>query len=220
MDTSRLPSPRPFLTTERLVLRSFTGGDRDIERLLALDSDPEVTRFLTGGRPTSREALVTRVLPRLLHIHPCLGTPGYWAAEERGTGAFLGWFEFRPLEEGSPAVVELGYRLRCEAWGRGHATEGSRALIRKGFTELGVERVTADTMAVNTGSRRVMEKAGLSFVRAYRDDWPETIPGSEHGEVEYALTRQEWSERWEGAEGSEEAKPSQPTARAGRPRHS
>jgi RimJ/RimL family protein N-acetyltransferase len=56
--------------------------------------------------------------------------------------------------------VELGYRLRRQAWGRGYATEGSRALIRNGFTELGVRRVFATTMAVNLGSRRVLEKAG------------------------------------------------------------
>lgn len=75
------------------------------------------------------------------------------------------------------------------AWGRGYATEGSRALIRKGFADLGVERVTANTMAVNAGSRRVMEKAGLSFLRSFTGDWPDAIPGSEHGEVEYELTR-------------------------------
>ncbi|MEO7125325.1 MAG: GNAT family protein, partial [Nakamurella sp.] len=48
------------------------------------------------------------------------------------------------------------------------------------------------TMAVNTASRRVMEKAGLRFVRTFDADWPVRIPGDEHGDVEYALTRQEW----------------------------
>ncbi len=89
-------------------------------------------------------------------------------------------------------MVELGYRLNRAAWGRGYATEGARALVGKGFTDLGVQRVTANTMAVNAGSRRVMEKAGLTFVRAYTEDWPEAIEGSEHGEVEYELTRETW----------------------------
>jgi RimJ/RimL family protein N-acetyltransferase len=60
------------------------------------------------------------------------------------------------------------------------------------FTDLGVERITANTMTVNTRSRRVMDKAGLSFLRHFSGDWPETIEGSEHGEVEYALTKPEW----------------------------
>jgi RimJ/RimL family protein N-acetyltransferase len=182
-----------FLETERLVLRPFT--EADAEHLFALDSDPDVMRFINGGRPTSREAIQAQTLPRLLHDHPCFATRGYWAAQEKASAAFLGWFEFRPLAEGNPAVVELGYRLNKAAWGRGYATEGSRALIDKGFMDLGVERVTANTMTVNRGSRRVMEKAGLSFVRSFTGDWPEAIEGSEHGEVEYELTRTEWEQR-------------------------
>ncbi|MEV7774918.1 GNAT family N-acetyltransferase [Kitasatospora sp. NPDC086791] len=182
-----------FLETERLVLRPFTEADTD--RLFALDDDPEVMRFINGGAPASLETVRTRVLPRLLHDYPCSGTRGFWAAEEKATGAFLGWFEFRPLDEHSPAVVELGYRLNRTAWGKGYATEGSRELIDKGFTELGVERVTANTMTVNTRSRRVMEKSGLSFLRNFTGDWPDAIPGSEHGEVEYELTRAVWERR-------------------------
>lgn len=180
-----------FLETERLVLRPFS--DTDVDHLFALDSDPDVMRFINGGRPASREAIRGLTLPRLLHDHACFGTRGYWAAEEKDTGTFLGWFEFRPLDDDSPAVVELGYRLNKAAWGKGYATEGSRALMEKGFTDLGVERVTANTMAVNTRSRRVMEKAGLSFLRNFTGDWPEAIPGSEHGEVEYDLVRDDWA---------------------------
>ncbi|GAA2659151.1 MULTISPECIES: GNAT family N-acetyltransferase [Actinosynnema] len=180
-----------FLETARLRLRPFTPDDA--ENLRALDSDPDVMRFINGGLPTSPDVVRERVLPRLLHVHPCLGTRGYWAAEVLGSGEFLGWFEFRPLVEDSPAVVELGYRLRRSAWGRGYATEGARALIDKGFAELGVERVTANTMAVNSGSRRVMEKSGLVFLRAFTGEWPDPIAGSEHGEVEYELTRAGWS---------------------------
>jgi RimJ/RimL family protein N-acetyltransferase len=55
-----------------------------------------------------------------------------------------------------------------------------------------VQRVVASTMAVNIASRRVMEKSGLRLVRAFHQEWPESIPGDEHGDVEYALTRDEW----------------------------
>ncbi|OKI49727.1 GNAT family N-acetyltransferase [Micromonospora sp. CB01531] len=182
-----------FLETERLVLRPFT--DADVDHLVALDNDPDVMRFINGGRPTSRDTIQERTLPHLLRDYPCFGTRGYWAAEEKATGTFLGWFEFRPLDEHSPEAVELGYRLNQAAWGKGYATEGSRALIDKGFTDLGVKRVTANTMAVNSRSRRVMEKAGLSFLRNFTGDWPDAIEGSEHGEVEYALTRADWEQR-------------------------
>lgn len=72
------------------------------------------------------------------------------------------------------------------------ATEVSLALINRGFTELDVERVTAETMAVNTASRRVMEKCGLRHVRSFHLEWPDPIAGVEHGEVEYAIDRSAW----------------------------
>ncbi|WP_030609654.1 GNAT family N-acetyltransferase [Streptomyces sclerotialus] len=171
-----------LLETERLRLRAFTGADLD--NLRELHGDSEVMRFLDGGPPTP-DALVTH------YSHP--GHFGYWAAEERATAAFLGWFEFRPVRDGRTDEVELGYRLRRSAWGRGYATEGSLALLHKGFTELGVVRVTATTMAVHTGSRRVLEKCGLRYVRTFHEEWPDPLPGAEHGDVEYALTAEERS---------------------------
>ena len=76
---------------------------------------------------------------------------------------------------------------------RGLATEGSRALIDKAFTKLGARRVYATAMAVNTGSRRVMEKAGLRYVRTFVADWPVRVPGDEEGDVEYAIDRDGWA---------------------------
>ncbi|MEV4616358.1 GNAT family N-acetyltransferase [Kitasatospora sp. NPDC049258] len=175
------------LTTERLVLRRFTAADADL--LVELDSDPEVMRHLSGGRATPREVVERELLPGYLDEYRRHPSFGHWAALDRAGGEFLGWFEFRPHPGGPPGEVELGYRLRRAAWGRGYATEGARALIRRGFAELGVERVFATTMAVNLGSRRVMEKAGLRLVRTFHEDWPEPIEGAEHGDVEYALER-------------------------------
>ncbi|MFE2498153.1 GNAT family N-acetyltransferase [Streptomyces scopuliridis] len=177
---------RYFLETPRLRLRSLTEGDLD--RVVALDNDPGVRRFIDGGRPVSRETVRTETLPRLLGR-------GFWAAEERATGAWLGWFCLEPENEQGWRVVELGYRLRRAAWGRGYATEGARALVRVAFTDLGTERVTAQTMTVNTASRRVLEKAGLTYVRTFFEEWPETIEGSEQGDVAYTLALEEWQKQ-------------------------
>ena len=65
-------------------------------------------------------------------------------------------------------------------------------MIEKGFVEFGVERVYATTMAVNSASRRVMEKAGLRYVRTFHQPWPYPIEGDLHGDVEYALLKAEW----------------------------
>lgn len=199
----------PVLHTERLLLRPLT--DADLDRVVELHGDPEVMRFIGSGQPATRERVRREVLPALTRRHPATGAPGYWAAEERGTGTFLGWFELLPVDEpaGAGTVVELGYRLRRGAWGRGYATEGARALVRAGFVELGVRRVTAETMAVNTGSRRVLEKVGLRHVRTFFGDWPEPIAGAEHGDVEYALTREEWAAREADGAGADAVAPAE-----------
>ncbi|WP_084012479.1 GNAT family N-acetyltransferase, partial [Thermobifida halotolerans] len=171
---------RVLLETERLVLREF--AETDADHLYALNSDPAVMRFINGGRPVAFEAVRTEELPHRMRRHPRTGECGYWAAEDRD-GRFLGWFEFRPLDAEDVGTVELGYRLRAAAWGRGYATEGARALVRRGFTGTGAARVVAFTMAVNARSRRVMEKTGLRYVRTFHRDWPEPIDGAEHGEV-------------------------------------
>ncbi len=179
-----------FLETERLQLRRFTVDD--VENLVELDADPEVMRFINGGRPTTREEIENEWLPAFLDHYDRYAGFGFWAAVEKATGRFVGWFHFRPAQGAPPGEVELGYRLRRSAWGKGYATEGSRALIQNGFAELGVQRVVASTMVVNVASRRVMENAGLKLVRTFHQPWPDQIEGEEEGDVEYALLRTEW----------------------------
>src|SRR6266568_4205477 len=188
---------RVFLDTERLVLRRFTMADLD--GLVGLDADPEVMHFVTGGLPTSRDTIEGEVLPTFLGYYEEFEGYGFWAAVERSSGEFLGWFHLRPREDSAPGEVELGYRLRRSAWGKGYATEGSRAVIRKSFAEFGVQRVVAETMAVHLASRRVMEKSGMSLVRAFHQPWPYPIEGDDLGDVEYGLSRAEWMRQEQAA---------------------
>jgi RimJ/RimL family protein N-acetyltransferase len=181
------------LETPRLTLRQFTDGD--VDNLFELDSDPQVMRYLTGGRPTPREQIRDLMIPFHLAVYDRLDRLGTWAVESAADGEFLGWFHFRPGPDGDITNVDLGYRLHRSAWNMGYATEGSCALIRMGFTELTVERVFAHTMTVNAASRHVLEKCGLTLVRAVPYDGPFAIEGAEHGEVEYALTKPEWVAR-------------------------
>lgn len=181
---------RVLLETERLVLRGFS--ETDVDHLVDLDSDPQVVHFITGGRPTPRAEIEEDVLPAFVRHDPATPDQGFWAAEDRGTGDFLGWFHLRPGEGHGPDEPELGYRLRRSVWGRGMATEGSSALVDKAFEDPRVRRVLAETMVVHRASRRVMEKCGMSVVRHFHADWPDRIPGDELGDVQYAIDRATW----------------------------
>lgn len=188
------------LETERLLLRRFTPAD--VDRLVELDSDPEVMRYLNGGVPTPRELVEQQILPEFLREYERFDGLGVWAAIEKGTGSFLGWFAFHPSRDGSPTDVSLGYRLRRSSWGRGYATEGARALVRKGFAELGVRRVSATTYQDNAASRRVMEKLGMRLVRRYRMTAEDLVEESHHvtdpadlwpgDDLEYELLAPDW----------------------------
>jgi RimJ/RimL family protein N-acetyltransferase len=176
------------IRTDRLLLRPLT--EADVDDLVALDADPEVRRFLARDA-TSRAAIECELLPRILEQYERHPGFGRWAAIELATGEFVGWFELE-ASDGEPGAAELGYRLRRSAWGKGYATEGACALVDWAFAELGVDRVYAETMAVNAASRRVLEKAGLRNVRTFHLEWDDPLEGTEEGEVEYELRRGDW----------------------------
>jgi RimJ/RimL family protein N-acetyltransferase len=178
-----------FLETERMWLRRFTRDDAEV--LLRLDEDPLVRTYVEDGEPVTLEE-AKNTIEHFLAYYERPEVFGFWAAVEKSTGAFLGWFHFRPHDRANGQEPELGYRLVSECWGKGYATEGSRALIDMGFTTADITRVVAQTMAVHAASRRVLEKCGLRLARTFHADWPIRIPGDEHGDVEYAVTRDEW----------------------------
>ncbi len=179
-----MTAPPVLLETERLTLRRFTPADANALR--ALDGDREVVRYtnagLTGEGPPSR-ADASRRLAGFIARYATDGALAFWAAEDRATGVFLGWFQFTPTK--TAGEVELGYRLLKASWGQGLATEGARALVAAGFRDLGVTRIVASALVANAASIRVMENAGLRLAHEFSHD-----PGGPA--VEHALTRDEF----------------------------
>jgi len=190
-DVSAESIPSIYLETERLILRRLT--ENDVDNLYELDSDPEVMRYLSNGVPHTREEIVEKILPHYLGHYERYEGFGFWAAIGRATGAFIGWFHLLPYRAATEEI-ELGYRLKRSAWGNGYATEGSRGLIEKGFSELGADKVVADTLASNVRSRRVMEALRMHLEAEFAldaDEFPHWDEDRRRG-VKYALDRKEW----------------------------
>jgi RimJ/RimL family protein N-acetyltransferase len=183
-----------LLESARLRLRRFTAADLDL--LVELDSDPEVMRWISYGVPTPRERYEHEILPRWFAQYQATPLLGYWAAESRDDGAFVGWFHLRPdrIDDGEQ---ELGYRLRRAAWGQGLATEGSVALLDHGFRRVGTDRISARTLAGNHASQRVMQKCGLRYERdfVYPEDVIAGRSERERTAVKYSLGREDWLRR-------------------------
>ena len=165
--------------TERLTLRPLTPDDVDL--LLDLNRDPEVMRFITGGKPQPR-AEVEAVAREQIGSR--------WLAFECASREFLGWFGLKRTPD--PTERELGYRMRRVMWGKGYATEASRALLAIAFDELEMARVWAKALTVNQRSRAVMERLGMRYVRTFSADYPDFVEGDQYGEVEYEILAAEW----------------------------
>lgn len=183
-----------LLETARLRLRPFTADD--IDRLVELDSDPEVMRYITYGQPTPREVYERVIMPRWLAAAAADPRLGYFAAEDRASGEFLGWFHLRP-DRFDPGEQELGYRLARRHWGRGLATEGGRAMVEHGFGAVGAPKISARTLAGNLASQAVMRKCGLAYERdfTYPQDVLAGRDAAERAAVKYSITRPDWLSR-------------------------
>jgi RimJ/RimL family protein N-acetyltransferase len=159
-----------------------------------LDTDPEVMRHLLGRARTSQE-VDEYWSPRCADTLNDAAGFGWWVG--RLGDRYVGWWCLGPSNSDAgddlqPGEAEIGWRvLRCQ-WGQGLAPEGARALLQHAFVEIGLERVWAETMAVNIASRRVMEKLGMRHVATEVREWDDPLPGAELGEVTYEITRQEW----------------------------
>jgi len=149
---------QPRLRTERLLLRRWCRSDR--EPFAAINADPAVMELYPATLSRARsDALIER-------FEACFVERGYglWAVEIVGERPLAGYVGLFPVEIDAPfaPAVELGWRLARDCWGRGIAAEAARASIRFAFERLSLAALVAYTAAVNTRSRQLMERLGMT----------------------------------------------------------
>jgi RimJ/RimL family protein N-acetyltransferase len=158
-----------FITTPRLLLRSWRPADREPFR--AINADPRVMEFF----PSTLTAAESDALAGRIELHFATHGFGGFAAELRATAQFIGFIGLAapsfdatfllPLSARSdanpPPVFEIGWRLAHSTWGNGLATEGARAVAHYAFETLNLPSLISFTVPANLRSRRVMEKIGM-----------------------------------------------------------
>lgn len=89
---------------------------------------------------------------------------GIWATEVTQTGEFIGFVGLgRPTFEAAfTPCTEIGWRLKRSVWGHGYATEAARAALDVAFGILDLDEVVSFTAVVNSRSRAVMERLGMT----------------------------------------------------------
>lgn len=174
------------IETERLVLREWR--ETDAEALLPMEQDARVMKFLgpLGDEAEARRIVAGQIVNQRLFGH-C-----FWPIERRSDGAFLGFCGVQRGPAGTPidGEIEIGWRLRADAWGHGYAREAASASLAWGWANLDVPRITAITVAANARSWGLMERLGM----ARRHDWDFDHPGFADGHplqrhIGYAIER-------------------------------
>ena len=180
------------LTTERLVLRRWTPGDRI--PFARLNADPVVMEHFPS--PLTREE--SDAFADRIEAHFQERGFGLWAVEVPGEAAFIGFVGLSVPRFQAPFMpaVEVGWRLDRPYWGRGFATEAARAAVADGFERLGLEEIVSFTIPANLASRRVMERLGMMHDEA--DDFEHPVIPEGHRmrrHVLYRLRRHDWMSR-------------------------
>ena len=181
--------PTAPIRTARLLLRPFSAADLD--DVWSYQRLPEVTRHLRyepRNREQSRESLGRMIREReLVKEGDCLSLAVVWPE----VGAVVGHVELVWLSE-QKRRGELGWIFHPRYQGRGLATEAARELLRLGFDELALHRISARCAAENVASARVMERLGMRREAHFVES--ELVKGAWRDELVYAMLRREWDE--------------------------
>jgi RimJ/RimL family protein N-acetyltransferase len=176
--------------TARLILRRYTPGD--LEELHAIQSRPDVTRYLYWGvrdREQARESLRLKIDATVLEKD---GDSLTFAVTLPPGGRLIGDVQLN-LVSREHRQGEIGYVFHPDHGGRGYATEAAEAMLRIGFEEAGLHRVVGRLDGRNTASARVLERLGMRREAHFIEN--EVVKGEWTDEVVYAMLAREWRAR-------------------------
>lgn len=159
-----------IIETERLLLRNFTEDDASLIYELNIDLDVmRYTHVILRDLDHAKDILENTILPQY-----ALYNYGRWAVHLKPGLEFIGWSGLKYRSQLNE--VDLGYRFKKSAWGKGYATEAAFASIRFGFEKIGLGRIVGRAEFDNVTSWKVLEKCGMTYIgRGEVDGFPVKI---------------------------------------------
>ncbi len=149
-----------ILETKRLILKQPTKSD--LNDLLLLRTDSQVMQYIGTGAIQTREQ-VQEFIENAKPYSDEYGL-GFYSVLEKETNDFVGQAGLFHLGFNvKQSDIELAYRLHPKYWNKGYATELAKALIEYGFSKFSLSKIVAIVHPENERSRRVMERAGMSY---------------------------------------------------------
>ena len=173
--------------TARLILRDWR--DEDWAEFWRVPNTPAVMRWLGGVADDATRAAARARLESYQADHGHT----FWVTERKAGGALLGFCGLkRSNQAGGPqGMMEVGWRLREDAWGQGYAKEAAAASLDLAFGGFGADEVIALTVARNTASWGLMLRLGMER----REDLDFASPDFDPENpliIAYAITRESW----------------------------
>lgn len=174
--------------TARLILRDWR--EEDWPEFWHLTNTPAVMRWLGGVADEATRAAARARLEtyRADHGHT------FWVVERKEDSALLGFCGLkRSNQAGGPiGMMEVGWRLREDAWGKGYAKEAAAASLDLAFDRFGADEVIALTVQGNTGSWGLMLRLGMERRAELDFDNADFDPDNPRIIV-HAITRGRWA---------------------------
>jgi RimJ/RimL family protein N-acetyltransferase len=182
----------PTLYTKRLLLRRWTGDDREV--FVRINADPEVMRY--RFKPLARQESHDLIG----NIEASFDQHGYgqWAVERTQDRRVIGFIGLEVADDDAPysPPVHIGWHLARDAWGYGYATEGATAALDYVFDVVGLPEVVSHTTSANERSQAVMRRLGMGHDSTDDFDGPWYPVGHPHRRfVLYRMVAADWRAR-------------------------
>ncbi|MBN9378566.1 MAG: GNAT family N-acetyltransferase [Chlamydiales bacterium 38-26] len=184
-----------ILKTKRLILRPWS--EEDLEPFAQLNADSRVREYFPSVLNRQESDASAKSFSE--HIQRCGW--GFWATSLIDAGTFIGFIGLQEVNFSAPfnqltPAIEIGWRLACNYWGKGYATEGALEALRYGFKNLGLKEIVSFTAVANQRSRHVMEKIGMQYNPQDDFDHPRISAGHPlKRHVLYRLEKSKWQKQ-------------------------
>lgn len=161
-----------YFETKRLIFRDWM--EQDLDEFRRMNQDSRVMEYFV--KPLTEEE-TDQFYHRIQEEFRTYGY-GLYAVETRQNKDFIGFigFHWANFKSEFTPCIEIGWRLKQEAWGNGFATEGAKACLDYGFHTLGLKQIYSFTSKINTPSENVMKKVGMVKVTEF--EHPNIIEGN------------------------------------------
>ncbi|PYG49781.1 MULTISPECIES: GNAT family N-acetyltransferase [Pantoea] len=147
------------LETTRLRLEPFELAHFD--GLRAMESDPEIMRYISNGVVKTPEETLTSI-ERVQSRWQQYGF-SWWAMREKESGEIVGACCLQHLANQDGAPLEIGWRLNANYHGKGFATEAAQAIVKFAVEQVGVKYLVAVADPENAASQKVMQRLGMTY---------------------------------------------------------